>query len=133
MLTINISAARSTLKCLMNCHFRGTSCLHMVSHPSEKLISPFVAHIFHITSWKQPIFNSQCHIDVSGFQNVHSEIVHIGYGQRLDIAVFNLSFRLITTVLPPVTTFAGCKCPSLSAGHILYYHYSWKYSYTLLV
>jgi hypothetical protein len=58
----------------------------------------FVAHIFHITSWKQPIFNSQCHIDVSGFQNVHPEMVHVGYGQFLDIAVFSLSFRLFVNI-----------------------------------
>jgi hypothetical protein len=127
MLTIKISATRSKLKCLMNDHCRGTSCLYMVSHPSEKLIFPFVVHIFHITGWKQPLFHCQCHIDVSSFQNVHPEILHIGYGQFLGIAVSSLSFRLLvnmyctTIVLSPVRTFPGCQCPSLSASHILYY------------
>jgi len=120
MLTIKICATRLTLKCLMNGHFRRTSCLHMVSHPGGNLISSVVAHIFHITSWKQQIFNSQCHIDVSSFQNVHPEIVHTEYGHFLDTAVFSLSFRLhvniycTSTVLSPVRTNAGCRCPSQS-------------------
>jgi len=91
---------------------------HGVTSQWENYFSLF-SNIFHITSWKQWIFNSQCHIDVSSFQNVYPEIVHIGYGQFLVIAVFSLSFRLLvsicctTTVLSPVRTYAGCRCPSL--------------------